>query len=219
MALIRFLLPTCMVFFSLLIVSASATDYGYGPKPPQVEEPKPPQVEKPKPPQVEKPKQPQVEKPKLPEVEKPKLDQLYGEQLPHNVFGIQGLVLCNPGPKAFPIQGAVARIKCFGEDEHGYETAPLIILSGATDAKGYFFATLSASKLEGNYNKKWKFSKCTAFLHSSPLESCKVPTDVNHGISGAPLASCRTLNAKNMKLFSVGPFFYTSEPKPAPNGY
>lgn len=94
-----------MVFFSLLIVSASATDYGYGPKPPQVEEPKPPQVEKPKPPQVEKPKQPQVEKPKLPEVEKPKLDQLYGEQLPHNVFGIQGLVLCNSGPKAFPIQG------------------------------------------------------------------------------------------------------------------
>ncbi|KAM5564096.1 protein SEED AND ROOT HAIR PROTECTIVE PROTEIN-like [Rosa sericea] len=203
MALIRFLLPTCMVFFSLLIVNASATNYGYGPKPPQVQKPKPPQVQKPKPPQVEKPKP----------------DQLYGELLPHNLFGIQGLVLCNSGSKAFPIQGAVARITCLGKDENGYETAPLSILSGATDAKGYFFATLSPSKLVGNYNKKWKLTKCTAFLKNSPLESCKVPTDVNHGISGAPLASYRPLNAKNMKLFSVGPFFYTSEPKPAPKGY
>ncbi|KAM5564097.1 proline-rich protein 3 [Rosa sericea] len=225
MALTRFLLPTCLVLLSLLLINVSATDYGYGPKPPQVEQPKPPQVQKPKPPQVEKPTPPQVSTndygygPKPPQVEKPKLDQLYGELLPHNLFGIQGLVLCNSGLKAFPIQGAVARITCVGEDENGYETAPFSILSGATDAKGYFFATLSPSKLEGNYNNKWKLTECKTFLDNSPLESCKVPTDVNHGISGAPIASYRTLNAKNMKLFSVGPFFYSSEPKPAPSGY
>ncbi|XP_050363667.1 protein SEED AND ROOT HAIR PROTECTIVE PROTEIN-like [Argentina anserina] len=190
-----------MALFLLLNVSASATDYGYGTKPPQVENPKPPQVVIPKPLKVEKPKPPYFEKPKPLHVD------------------VQGLVLCNSGIKPFPIQGAVARIKCLSEDENGYETAPLVILSGATDAKGYFFATLSASKLEGNYNKKWKLSKCTAFLHSSPLESCKVPTDVNHGITGAFLACSRTLNANKMKLFSVGPFYYTSKPKSAPKGY
>ncbi|PRQ26425.1 hypothetical protein RchiOBHm_Chr6g0294431 [Rosa chinensis] len=310
MALTHFLLPTCLVLLSLLLINVSATDYGYGPKPPQVEQPKPPQVQKPEPPQLEKPKPPHVEKPTppqvsatdygygpkppqveqpkppqvqkpikppqvekptppqvsatdygygpkppqveqpkppqvqkpikppqvekptppqvstndyghgpKPQVEKPKLDQLYGELLPHNLFGIQGLVLCNSGLKAFPIQGAVARITCVGEDENGYETAPFSILSGATDAMGYFFATLSPSKLEGNYNNKWKLTECKTFLDNSPLESCKVPTDVNHGISGALIASYRTLNAKNMKLFSVGPFFYSSEPKPAPSGY
>ncbi|KAL6210345.1 hypothetical protein ACLB2K_015578 [Fragaria x ananassa] len=202
MALTRFLFPICLVVLSLLLIDVSA-DYAYAPKPPQVEQPKPPQVQK----------------PEAPQVEKPKLDQSYGELLPHNLFGIQGLVLCNSGLKAFPIQGAVARITCVGEDENGYETAPFSMLAGATDAKGYFFATLSPSKLEDNYNKKWKLTECKAFLDSSPLESCKVPTDANHGMSGAPLASYRTLNAKNMKLFSVGPFFYTSEPKPAPNGY
>lgn len=108
MALTRFLFPTCLVFLSLLLINVSATDYGYGPKPPQVEKPTPTQVEKPEPPQVEKPKPPQVEKPKLPQVEKPKLDQLYGNLLPQNLFGIQGLVLCNSGLKAFPIQGNLA---------------------------------------------------------------------------------------------------------------
>ncbi|XP_050364621.1 protein SEED AND ROOT HAIR PROTECTIVE PROTEIN-like [Argentina anserina] len=204
MALTRFLFSTCLVLLSLLLIEVSA-DYGYGPKPPQVEQPKPPQVQKPEPPQVEK----------------PKLDQLYGELLPHKLFGIQGIILCNSGLKPFPIQGAVARITCVGEDENGYETAPFSMLTAATDAKGYFFTTLSPSKLQGNYNKKWKLTECKTFLDNSPLESCKVPTDVNHGISGAPLASYRKLNVKaeNMKLFSVGPFYYAPTPKPTPNGY
>lgn len=100
MALTRFLFPTCLVVLSLLLVNVSATDYGYGPKPPQVEKPTQPKVDKPEPPQVEKPQPPQVEKPQL--------DQLYGNLLPQNLFGIQGLVLCNSGLKAFPIQGNLA---------------------------------------------------------------------------------------------------------------
>lgn len=92
MALTRFLFPICLVFLSLLLINVSATDYGYGPKPPQVEKPTAPQVEKPEPPQVEK----------------PKLDQLYGNLPSQNLFGIQGLVLCNSGLKAFPIQGNLA---------------------------------------------------------------------------------------------------------------
>ncbi|TQD72537.1 hypothetical protein C1H46_041944 [Malus baccata] len=111
--------------------------------------------------------------------------------------------------------GAVVRITCLAEDEQGYETAPFSKLSGATDAKGYFFATLSPSQLED----KWKLTECKAFLDYSPLESCKVPTDVNHGITGLLLSSYRTLRAKNIELYSVGPFFCTSETKSVPNGY
>lgn len=116
------------------------------------------------------------------------------------------------------IVGAVARITCLAEDEYGYETAPFSILSGATDAKGYFFATLSPSELQD----KWKLTECKAFLDYSPFQYCQVPTDVNHGITGHLLASYRIINTKKIKLYSVGPFFYTSEtePKSTPNnGY
>ncbi|XP_028069357.1 proline-rich protein 3-like [Camellia sinensis] len=60
----------------------------------------------------------------------------------------------------------------------------------------------------------WKLTECKVLLEKSPLETCKVPADVNKGISGAPLSSFRLLKDENIKLYSVGPFFYTSEPKP-----
>ncbi|KAK2649547.1 hypothetical protein Ddye_017036 [Dipteronia dyeriana] len=53
--------------------------------------------------------------------------------------------------------------------------------------------------------------ECKAFLEDSPMEDCKVPTDVNRGISGALLNSYRILDNMDIKLFKVGPFFYTSE--------
>ncbi|KAA8549135.1 hypothetical protein F0562_000819 [Nyssa sinensis] len=86
---------------------------------------------------------------------------------------------------------------------------------GPTDAKGYFFATLTSSELEDTL----KLTECKAFLENSPLETCKVPSDVNKGISGALLSSYRLLNDKHMKLYSVAPFFYTSEPNPISKGY
>ena len=69
----------------------------------------------------------------------------------------------------------MARISCVAVDDKGYETAPFSILSNGCDGNGYFFATLSpySSLVE---NKKIK--ECKAFLDYSPLDTCKVPTDV-----------------------------------------
>lgn len=101
--------------------------------------------------------------------------------------------------------GAVARITCEGVDEYGYETESLSILSCATDEKGYFIATISPYEVK---DQNQRFRNCKAFLELSPSEDCDVPTDVNKGISGDPLASFQRLHDKNIKLFTVGPFFF-----------
>jgi hypothetical protein len=102
--------------------------------------------------------------------------------------------------------GAVARITCLAVDENGFETAPFSFLSNACDPKGFFFATLSPAEVEDHR----KLTECRAFLELSPSETCIVPTDVNKGISGAVLGSYRLLNDMKMKLYTVGPFFFTS---------
>ncbi|XP_057472734.1 proline-rich protein 3-like [Actinidia eriantha] len=178
-------------------------------------------------PKVEKPKtngygytlESEVEKPKtngngyLPNLELDKPKKL-GKLLPCTT-GIQGIIYCKSGPKLIPLEGAVARITCLGADKNGYKSVPFSVLSHPTDAKGYFFATMSPPEIED----AWKLTECKAFLEKSPLETCNVPTDVNNGISGAPLSSFHLLEDKNMKLFSVAPFVYNSEPKPVSNGY
>uniref|UniRef100_A0A2C9WPE9 Uncharacterized protein n=1 Tax=Manihot esculenta TaxID=3983 RepID=A0A2C9WPE9_MANES len=80
------------------------------------------------------------------------------------------------------------------------------MLSYPSDAKGYFFTTLYPSEI----SNELKIRECKAFLQDSPLHNCKVPTDVNKGISGALLSAFRLLKNNNMKLYSVGPFFYTT---------
>jgi hypothetical protein len=110
------------------------------------------------------------------------------------------------------IAGAIVRITCLGIDEKGYEAAPFSVLTHGCDENGYFFATLSGLK------DNWKLKECKAFQYYSPLETCKVPIDANHGISGDLLSSYRILNDKHTKLYSVGPFFYTSESQSAPGG-
>ncbi|WCJ22258.1 proline-rich protein 1 [Euphorbia peplus] len=135
--------------------------------------------------------------PKLPENEKDK-----------SLIGVQGLIYCKSQSKFRPLQGAVARITCVSEDEYGYETSPFSILSEATDAKGYFLATLSPNEVQ--YNAKIK--ECKAFPELSPsVNTCNVPSNVNGGIDGVLLSSFRFLRNKRMKLFTVGPFFYTSD--------
>ncbi|OMO82003.1 Pollen Ole e 1 allergen/extensin [Corchorus olitorius] len=137
------------------------------------------------------------------------------EDLP---IAVQGLVLCKSGPKYYPIQGALARITCLAVDEKGYEKTHSVC-SGETDAKGYFYATLMSS-LIGHDDYKLRLIECRAFLESSPVENCNVPVDVNKGISGAPLSDYHVLNHKRIRLYSVGPFFFTSQPNYAPNdGY
>ncbi|XP_062103115.1 proline-rich protein 3-like [Humulus lupulus] len=126
---------------------------------------------------------------------------------------VQGLVSCKSGLKYFPIQGAVAKITCIADYQEGYKTTTFSILSAASDAKGYFYATLSPSTLG---DKPWKLKECKAYLDHSPLKSCNVPTNINDGIHGDLLSSYNILKHTSTKLFSVGPFYYTtssSQPK------
>ncbi|GMP87587.1 hypothetical protein CsSME_00039901 [Camellia sinensis var. sinensis] len=108
------------------------------------------------------------------------------------------------------VVGALARITCQAVNKNGYESAPFSVLSHPINSEGYFSTTVSPYELED----AWKLTECKVLLEKSPLETCKVPADVNKGISGAPLSSFRLLKDENIKLYSVGPFFYTSEPKP-----
>ncbi|KAK1558763.1 hypothetical protein Q3G72_006302 [Acer saccharum] len=104
--------------------------------------------------------------------------------------------------------GAVVRITCkVVDDDNECET----VYSDETDANGYFFKTLSPLKQLTVTDGLRVIKECKAFLEDSPMEDCKVPTDVNRGISGALLNSYRILDNKKIKLFKVGPFFYTSE--------
>ncbi|KAF5731419.1 hypothetical protein HS088_TW18G00096 [Tripterygium wilfordii] len=112
------------------------------------------------------------------------------------------------------LPGAVAKIICIAVDVLGYETR-LPVSTCKTDAKGYFFSTLDYSLLKD----RLKLRECKAFIESSPLEYCKVPTDVNKGMTGALLSTYRILNDRKMKLYSINPFFYTNEPKSVPSGY
>ncbi|XP_027367936.1 proline-rich protein 1-like [Abrus precatorius] len=211
MAFLQSLVATSMLL-SALLVFASATDYGYGPA--TLQNPKPETDYKPQPtkPDYEVPKpekdyyKPQPTKPDY-EVPKP----IGEDEVPllPTIISVQGVVLCKSGSNYFPIQGAVARVTCGCVDENGYETGPISVLSDATDGKGYFLATVTLAE----FGHKLKFGECKAYLDSSPLETCKVPSDVNYGISGATLSSYRTLDNKK-KLYSVGPFFCTSQSPP-----
>lgn len=107
--------------------------------------------------------------------------------------------------------GAVARVTCLTTRPNGYESAPISISCSPADAKGYFFVTLSQLVKDGR-----RIKECKAFLEKSPMETCKVPTNINNGTSGALLHAPRLL--KNINLYSVAPFFYTTKSN-LPNGY
>ncbi|XP_017224226.1 protein SEED AND ROOT HAIR PROTECTIVE PROTEIN [Daucus carota subsp. sativus] len=141
------------------------------------------------------------------------------EEILTKVIGIQGIIYCKTASQLVPIKDAIARITCLAVDKKGYETAPFSILSKPADAKGYYFAKLSPAELE----KGWRLTQCKVFLEKSPLKSCNVPTDVNHGKTGATLSSPRLL--KTMNLYSIPAFVYTSDAPavaaipPVPRGY
>ncbi|KAL4384426.1 hypothetical protein GQ457_15G021430 [Hibiscus cannabinus] len=133
----------------------------------------------------------------------------------HLSIAVQGTVLCKTDSNYHPIQaGALATITCKAVDEVGMEKT-ISICSKPTDAKGYFFAPLSDLGRD-----KLELRECKAYLKSSPLATCNVPCNVNKAIEGALLSGFRVLNEKKTKLYSVGPFFYTSQAQPAPKyGY
>lgn len=83
-----------------------------------------------------------------------------------------------------------------------------VVYSDPTDAKGYFHVVLTHIK---------DIAHCRVKLYTSPVETCKNPTNVNKGVTGVPLSmyGYRYYADKNLNLFSVGPFYFTG-PKAAP---
>ncbi|KAH6768909.1 hypothetical protein C2S51_014245 [Perilla frutescens var. frutescens] len=133
------------------------------------------------------------------------------------VFSVQGIVYCKSASGITPLKGGVIRITCLGLDKYGYETAPFSILSRPTDGNGYFLAKLSSELLKAD---GVKISQCKAFLHSSRLKACPYATNINKGLSGAPLSAYRSLGYSSMRLYSIGPFVYTFNPQQStPSGY
>ncbi|KAK7356376.1 hypothetical protein VNO80_15647 [Phaseolus coccineus] len=130
------------------------------------------------------------------------------EKLLSTNIAIQGIVYCKSASKLIPLEGALTRITCEAVDEHGFETTPYSFLSEETDSKGYFLATLCPREVA----EKHVLKECRACLDASPLNNCSYATDVNKGISGALLHSPRFLHNKKMKLYTVGPFLFTSSP-------
>ncbi|XP_043697576.1 protein SEED AND ROOT HAIR PROTECTIVE PROTEIN-like [Telopea speciosissima] len=126
------------------------------------------------------------------------------------IIGVQGVIYCKTGTKQFPIEGAKGRVTCLVVDENGYESV-ITVISNKTDKNGYFLAKLYPSALE-ELEFKGILTGCKAYLNSSPLRKCRVPTDIKKGMSGAPLLLPRILPEDNIHLYSVGPFVYTSEP-------
>ncbi|XP_009608569.1 protein SEED AND ROOT HAIR PROTECTIVE PROTEIN-like [Nicotiana tomentosiformis] len=129
--------------------------------------------------------------------------------IPASIIAVQGMIYCKSGSKLIPLKGAVARITCLGVEKNGYETAPFSFSSYQSDSKGYYYAVFSLKEHKGY--ESCKITQCKAFLESSSLEECDVPTDENKGKTGALLTSYRFLNGKNTLLYSVAPFVYTSD--------
>ncbi|XP_062095492.1 protein SEED AND ROOT HAIR PROTECTIVE PROTEIN-like [Humulus lupulus] len=197
---------SCMVLLSLLLIVASAINYDNGPKPNQ---------------QVHDDDDDDQHNEELLPLESEDKSESYDHVHDHhhhisdhiNSVGVQGLILCNSNDEYSPLVGGLARITCIAEDENGYERAPFSMVSHKSNEKGYFMATFLVSDVLGSEDKL-KLKECKAFLEGCPIEieaACKFATDVNNGVSGALLSSYRFLPQKDMSLYTVGPFVYTSQ--------
>lgn len=102
--------------------------------------------------------------------------------------------------------GAMARIRCVAEDDDGNDAGDFSVVSGGSDYNGYFRINMSKYALEGI-----TLSRCRVHLETHPPSICRIPTNVNEGLTGAPLLQYRTLS-DNSRLYSVSPFVYDASP-------
>uniref|UniRef100_M4CH23 Uncharacterized protein n=1 Tax=Brassica campestris TaxID=3711 RepID=M4CH23_BRACM len=121
---------------------------------------------------------------------------------------VDGIILCKNGYETYPIQGAKAKIVCSEPGSYGQSKKDVVIYSDPTDSKGYFHVSLTSIK---------DLLHCRVKLYTSPVETCNNPTNVNKGLTGVPLSmyGYRYHSDKNLKIFSVGPFYFTGH-KAAP---
>ncbi|XP_010544995.1 PREDICTED: proline-rich protein 3 [Tarenaya hassleriana] len=134
----------------------------------------------------------------------------YTPKAPSNInIAIDGVVLCKAG---YPIQGARVKVVCPLLNSYGKPEALIVVSSSPTDTKGYFyFVPYGLTDMVKNVKA------CRVKLESSPLSACKIPTNVNKGIAGTPLSSdFKILPDKNLKLYTVGPFFFSGHVAPKP---
>ncbi|KAI3700741.1 hypothetical protein L2E82_45379 [Cichorium intybus] len=127
-------------------------------------------------------------------------------------IAIQGLIYCKSGSKIIPLKGATARISCLARNQKGLELGPFFVSSCPADDKGYFLAKLSSPSTKLLKHAQWELKECKAFLENSPLKDCKVPLDINGGVKGTRIISSSSHRLlKNANLYSLKPFFYTSD--------
>ncbi|KAG2252563.1 hypothetical protein Bca52824_082699 [Brassica carinata] len=106
------------------------------------------------------------------------------------------------------IEGAKAKIVCSEPGSYGKSKKDALIYSDPTDSKGYFYVSLTSIK---------DLLHCRVKLYTSPVETCNNPTKVNKGLTRVPVSlyGYRYHSDKNLKIFSVGPFYFTGH-KAAP---
>ncbi|XP_010413258.1 PREDICTED: proline-rich protein 3-like [Camelina sativa] len=153
-------------------------------------------------------KSPIYSSPPPPYVPKPTYTAPTKPYVPEILKAVDGIILCKNGYKTYPILGAKVKIVCSDPASYGKDKNEVVIYSNPTDSKGYFHVSLTDIK---------DLAYCRVKLYTSPIESCNNPTNVNKGLTGVPLSlyGYRFYSDKNLKLFSVGPFYYTG-PKAAP---
>ncbi|CAN7128866.1 unnamed protein product [Brassica rapa subsp. narinosa] len=146
--------------------------------------------------------------PPTPYVPKPTYTPPTKPYVPEILKVVDGIILCKNGYETYPIQGAKAKIVCSEPGSYGQSKKDVVIYSDPTDSKGYFHVSLTSIK---------DLLHCRVKLYTSPVETCNNPTNVNKGLTGVPLSmyGYRYHSDKNLKIFSVGPFYFTGH-KAAP---
>ncbi|EOA28966.1 hypothetical protein CARUB_v10025218mg [Capsella rubella] len=132
---------------------------------------------------------------------------------PNPDMAIEGLILCKSGYKTYPIQGAKVKVVCPIVDSYGKLVAKVTISSYPTDLKGYFYFIAYGLSL-----KVKNINSCKVKLESSPLSTCKTPTNVNKGVTGAPLSfdNSNFLSHDNLILYTLEPLYFSSPVAPKP---
>ncbi|CAH8362943.1 unnamed protein product [Eruca vesicaria subsp. sativa] len=132
---------------------------------------------------------------------------------PNTEIAIEGLILCKSGNETYPIKGAKVIVVCPIVDSYGKLVAKVIISSYPTDLKGYFYFIMY-----GLSHKVKNINGCKVMLESSPVSMCKTRTNVNKGVTGAPLSSdsSKFLSRDNLNLYTLEPFYFSSPVAPKP---
>ncbi|CAK9181821.1 unnamed protein product [Ilex paraguariensis] len=121
-------------------------------------------------------------------------------------IAVQGVVFCKSCKftgihtlwNATAIPGAVVKLQC---DNSRYQ----LEIEATTDKNGYFLIFPQGRKSVTTASNH----KCKVSIVSSPLAYCKIPTDLNDGITGAALERSPTPPLQlPFELFSVGPFAF-----------